>query len=162
MNGRPSRSEQVQIQKTLRTQFERGTSATYAAKVTGMNIKTVCKYFDEWTRQIFEIEKKDFVIRQKISKERAILNLDYMIFELYKLLDEIKAEIKTYKTEKKLVPKHLWSMNFDILKTIADFTQQKLAFGMTRTVDVSMKEIIEKSRDGYYAKPITELLALTN
>ncbi len=53
-NGRPPKTTQLQMQKELRQYFERGISATVASSKTGINIKTVCKYFEEWSERIKE------------------------------------------------------------------------------------------------------------
>lgn len=84
--GRPSKGTQVQIVSNIRPYFEKALSATFTANKTGYDVKTVCKYFNEWSKQLVEDEDKDFVQRQKEAKEHAILNLDYIIFEEHVLL----------------------------------------------------------------------------
>ena len=51
-SGRPSSANRLQIELRLRPYFERGASASATAQLTGYNIKTVCRYFEKWTRQI--------------------------------------------------------------------------------------------------------------
>ena len=142
--GRPSRQEQVQIVRTLRPYFERGMNATFTAGITGINIKTVCNYFNGWYRQLMETQEQDFVKRQRQTKEHAILCLDYLINKQYELLDEIKNEIIKYKKDGKFIPKHLLSLNAQILRDISDMTQQKGDIALTPTIDVSLEKIVDE------------------
>ena len=85
MNGRPSKKEQLEIQSTLKKYFEKGISATTTSQITGFNVKTVCKYFDDWNSQIKEIDDVGFLNRVKIERERYIMVLDNQLLKLYEL-----------------------------------------------------------------------------
>jgi len=142
--GRPSKETQVQIIREIRPYFEKSFSATFTANKTGHDIKTVCKYFNEWSKQLIENEDKNFIQRQKEAKEQAIWNLDYIISEEYALLHEINEEIKNLRKNVKPIPKHLVSTKFLILREIAEMTQEKLALAMTPTLEVDIRRSIEK------------------
>lgn len=145
-NGRPTKTQQLEIQKELREYYERGTSAVFTSNKSGINIKTVCIYFNNWTNELKQIEEKDFFIRQRREKERSILNLEYMIDKLYIFLKQIDDEITTCKKEKTPIPKHLFSLKLQILSTIGNFTQQKGVLGMTPTTDFDLAESLSKLR----------------
>jgi len=151
--GRPTKTQQLGIQKELREHYERGTSASFTSSKTGINIKTVCHYFNEWTNELKQIEENDFVIRQRREKERSIMNFEYMTDKLYELLEQIEKEITNYTKEKKPVPKHLFSLKLQTLSTISSFTQAKGAFGMTPTIDFDMEEFIIQSRENPKQNP---------
>jgi len=145
--GRPSKTQQLGIQKKLREHYERGTSASFASTKTGINIKTVCHYFNEWTNELKQIEENEFVIRQNREKERCIMNLEYMIDKLYELLEQLEDEIKNYTKEKKPVPKHLFSLKLQTIYRITEFAQQKGALGMTPTLDFDAQESVIRYRE---------------
>ena len=150
--GRPSRKKQVQIVRTLRSYFERNLFATFTAKKTEMNVKTVCKYFDEWADQIREVENKDFVEREKTERERVRLSFDGIIFEEYELLDEIKKEIAKYKKENKPVPRYLIASQLEILRTISSLNEKKGSFSMQMPLDESVHKMIEEKIKNVSAK----------
>lgn len=157
-NGRPTKTQQLQIQKELREYFERGMSAVFTSNKTGINIKTVCHYFNEWTVQLKQIEEKEFVIRQNREKERAIINLEYMVDKMYELLEQIDGEIKNYKKEKKPVPPHLFSSKLQTLSNISSLTQSRMSIGIAPTIDFDIDEYISARRgqelNGNPGKPI--------
>jgi len=96
--GRPSQKQQLEIQELLRKYFEKGISATSTSQHTGINIKTVCKYFEEWVEQIKEINDTDFLKRVKLERERYLTVLDQQLLKLYELQDEIEKYIIHPKT----------------------------------------------------------------
>ncbi len=144
--GRPTKTQQLSIQKELREHYERGTTAVFTSSKTGINIKTVCHYFNEWTNELKQIEENDFVIRQRREKERSIMNFEYMIDKLYELLEQLEEEIRNCTKEKKPVPKHLFSLKLQTLSKITEYAQAKGAIGMAPTFDFDMEEFIIQSR----------------
>jgi len=81
--GRPSMAEELEIGRTLQTFFSKTYSATFTAKKTGYNIKTVTKYFAEFKKEILESETRDFVKRCKEEKEKCLYSYDELIYSLY-------------------------------------------------------------------------------
>ena len=142
--GRPARLVQQNMQKTLRLYYERGISATATAQRTGININTVCKYFEEFYEQVTESEKLDFLERQKKDRERIIITFDGQILDAYKFLDELDLVIKNYKGEKKLVPRHLLSLRLETMKYITSLTEKKGSFEMQPAMDDAIKKKIEE------------------
>ena len=142
--GRPSKSGQIQIIKTIRPYFEKSYTASFTSGKTGYDIKTVCRYFNQWSEEILQSEKDDFIQRQRKGKELAIVACDNIIFELYGLIAEINEEIKSLRKTGKENPKHLIKMKFLILREIFSVTQNKFSITMTPSIDVSLKEIVER------------------
>ena len=91
-NGRPTQKQQIEIQETLRGYFEKGVSATVTSNITGTNIKTVCKYFEEWSVQIKNINDIDFLNRIKLERERYLSVLDQQLLKLYEMQEEIEED----------------------------------------------------------------------
>jgi hypothetical protein len=151
--GRPIIQEQVQIERTLRPYFERNLSASFTARMTKYNVKTVCKYFDELADQIRESEEKDFVEREKKERERIRLSFDNIIFEEYELLDEIKKEIAKYKQKDQAVPRYLIASQLEILRTISSMTEKKGSFLLQMPLDESIQKMIEAKMKNVNTKP---------
>ena len=146
--GRPTKIQQIAIQRKLRINFERGISAPLAAKEAKLDKKTAYRYYDEWTEQIIESETGDFLERQKKEQRRIILSFDKDILEAYKFFDEIDIEIQEFQKENKSVPKHLFSIKLDLMRHISNLREKKGAISMQPVIEASMdkkiKEMIAK------------------
>jgi len=92
-NGRPTQKQQIEIQETLRKYFEKGISATSTSQHIGINIKTVCKYFEEWIEQIRKINDMDFLKRIKLEREQYLTVLDQQLLKLYDLQNEMEKHV---------------------------------------------------------------------
>ena len=136
------------MQKELRKYYERGISATVTASKTGINVKTVCKYFAEWSEQISESESSDFLERQKNERSQIIVAFDEQILSVHEQLDEIENQIKKYKQENKIIPKHLLSLRLEIVKYVSSLIEKKGLFTIQlppdEVIEQKVKEIIKK------------------
>lgn len=91
--GRPSKAEQLAIEKKLWPYFEDGCKPGRAAYETGINVKTVRKYFRIWHAKYISAQGPEFFKNCRLSNGRTILELDTMIFKLEKRCDELEAAI---------------------------------------------------------------------
>jgi hypothetical protein len=142
--GRPSTSEQTQIKKTLRSCYHEGLSAFYTAEKTRINIKTVCKYFNEWSEEIEEIESANFLERQKRDRVQVINSYDFQIDEATKLLSQVNSEIENNYKEKKSMPRHLFSNKLEVMKFRSSLVEKKAGFIMQPTMDEAMEKKIKE------------------
>ena len=55
--ARLAKNQQITMQRKLRVYFERSQSASFASQETGVNIKTACKYFNQWAEKISEVNQ---------------------------------------------------------------------------------------------------------
>ena len=146
--GRPSVTGQFQIRKTLRPFYENGLSAYYTAEKTGIDIKTVCRYFNDWSEQIEEAETSDFLERQKRDRIQIIISYDTEIVEMTNLLDEVNSEMEKYQKEKKPIPRNLPTHKLEIIKFRSSLKEKKAGFIMQPTMDEALeKKIKEKIRE---------------
>ena len=138
-NGRPTQKGQLEIQRELKPYFEKGICASFTSEKTGINIKTVCKYFKFWVQEISEAEdNNDFLENQKQVRTRTLVSLDNQILDAYNFLDKIDEEIKKTKEQNKpLMP--LFSFRLGVMRHIATLTKEKGSFSMHPT----MKEALE-------------------
>jgi len=81
--GRPSKAQELEIERELWPFFTKLYSATFTAKKTGYDIKTVAKYFVEFKKEILESETREFVQRSRETKERGLLAYDELLYSLY-------------------------------------------------------------------------------
>jgi len=144
--GRPTKKSQQEISDALKPCFERGLSAAFTARQTGHDIKTVCNYFNDWSKQMAESDDGDFIERQELERQRVILSFDNLISEEYQLLDELKSEIKIYKDKKKRIPNYFTNLIQNCIKTIYELTDKKTSF----TLVVLPKDITKQ-----YFKDVT-------
>ena len=83
--GRLTISKQLILQKDLRKYYEKGISAITAAKSADVNVKTACKYFKQWSKEIHELTSKKFQDQIIEAKVQNLLVLDNQLDYLYYL-----------------------------------------------------------------------------
>ena len=118
-NGRPSRTEQIEIQKKIKPYFERNINATITASKTGNNIKTVCKYFAKWSQQREDFEIRDFEERRKKEIENITTTFDLQIIDGYEFRDYLDEEITKLEKKNKMVPRYLYTLKLETMKHIS-------------------------------------------
>lgn len=158
--GRPTKIGQLHIQKTLRPYFERGLTATFTAEKTGINIKTVCRYFDDWFYKLRELEAKDLRKREKKEREMNILSFNQLIFEAYELFDHVDSEIEKIKSENNPIPRYLLSFKLEIIKSIANLNERKRSFTIQHIPNRISKELETEEIDEELVKEIVRHLTL--
>jgi len=97
--GRPTQKRELEIKRTLRFYYENSVSAVTTRHETGLEIKTIRKYFSNWYNQITQSEEKDFLKRCKQQKEQTILTYDKQILSLVKHIQKIESDIKKARKE---------------------------------------------------------------
>jgi hypothetical protein len=135
-NGRPSITYRVNIKKVLMPYFEKGFSASFTSKETGFNIKTVSKYFNEWTTEIQDAENADFFGKMRAATLQMIVTYDYQIKETSDLLIGVDKEIENFQNEKKPLPKYLIPLKLDLMKFRASLIEKKAAFMMNHLISL--------------------------
>jgi len=90
--GRPTAAEQLALQKNLREYYEKGISATATANRLDVNVKTVCKYFKQWSNEINELTSKKFKEQIIENKAQHLMVLDKQLQYLYYLQEEMRDQ----------------------------------------------------------------------
>jgi|CXWL01.1.fsa_nt_gi hypothetical protein len=93
--GRPTLYEQKKIKDEIFLYYENNIDAITASRKTGINYKTILKYYGIWDRETFELEKNDHLTRIKIAKARAIRMLDNQLLPLIHEQQTIQRLIDT-------------------------------------------------------------------
>jgi len=145
--GRPSKAQELEIERTLQTFFIKTYSATFTAKKTGYDIKTVAKYFAEFKKEIIESETTDFVKRCKEEKEKCLYAYDELIYSLYEDRKDIERLIHASEKIGDLqnVTK-LYRTKLKINEDIGNFVSAKINLSNTATVADTAKLLGEKQK----------------
>jgi len=116
--------------------FSRLYSATFTAKKTGYNIKTVAKYFVEFKKEILESETTEFVQRSRETKERGLLAYDEQLYSLYNDKEEVENLIDVAKKIDDLRIVEKWyRIKMKINKDITEVIASKINLENTAVVD---------------------------
>lgn len=153
-HGRPSRSAQLEIQNNLRKYYDLGLSARTAAQKTHINIKTATKYFDEWTEQIMEQQKSDFIEIQKIERARIIASFETQISDAADSLEQINSEIYKFQQKDQAIPKYLFAYRLDTQKFISSLIERRGAFVLQLPIDEKAKSMITEMVREHVSKSI--------
>lgn len=86
---RPTAQQQIELKNLLRGYYEKGISATQAAKYTKTNPKTACKYFRQWSDEINQIETKEFKKRITQMRLQHLTVLDRQLTELNYMFESV-------------------------------------------------------------------------
>ena len=142
--ARLAKNQQVTMQKKLRVYFERNQSASFASQETGVNIKTACKYFNQWAEKISEVNEFDFLSRQKLYKELITLSFDNLLSHLYDTLETINLEIRKHGKKGTEIPRHLISNKLSTINLISSITERKGMLQVTPSADEHIDMEIQK------------------
>ena len=149
-NGRPTKYEQIKIERELRPYFEGSYSAYFTAQKTGYDKKTVHRYFNKWQQELLDSENPDFLKRVKEQKERTVIYLDNEIHSLTKSKKEVEGIIEAAKRagDFNLFEK-LIKLKLKIVDSIGKFISEKLNLVNVATSDVlvELNKIEEKKDD---------------
>lgn len=91
--GRPSNEEISQAKKQCYEYYKDFKSIMFCAEATGLNRKTVTKYYAEFGKIVLEEDKQKFIEKQKITKEQIIYKLETMIDRGEKQLKRLEASL---------------------------------------------------------------------
>ena len=146
--GRPTKGEQLNIERTLRPYFENSISATVTASETGFDIKTVLKYFNQWKNEILESENGEFFKRCKEEKQRCLLTYEKQISSLVTDKKEIELLIEASKKTSNLPSlEKFYKLKLKITETIGKFVAARINLVNAATADTvfELEQKVEKN-----------------
>lgn len=146
-NGRPSKAEQLEIERKLRPYFEKSIKPFVTSRETEIDIKTVRKYFNEWIEEIKSSEHPDFIERSKTAKEQAILACDYQLLKLYKAQDDIEKQVEDIIKQSGGIPKldrWLYKQRIEVSNAIVNLINLKTTLENTPTADTTLEKNIQE------------------
>ena len=141
--GRPSIVDQQKLRSLIFEHYEKDISAIVTAKECDVQYKTIRKYYKIWDNE--PIDDKDFLVRIKNTKERAIQSFDKNIITLDK--DEKRIEFLINKALQKgsiTEFEKLTNLKLKIMGQKAKTVSTKVNLVGTPTADViiNQKEIL--------------------
>jgi hypothetical protein len=142
--GRPTSHDQKDIQEKIFSYYENNIEPISVSRFTGINYKTVLKYYKLWNSEQIESENNDFLIRLKIAKERNIVMLDGDAISLIDEQKGLKSLMDTaLQTGNTIQYEKLSKLRLKIMSTRMNVMSEKLNLIGTPTADViiSQKEI---------------------
>jgi len=138
--GRPSKAQELEIERELWPFFTKLYSATFTAKKTGYDIKTVAKYFVEFKKEILESETREFVQRSRETKERGLLAYDELLYSLYEDRKDIERLVDASEKIGDLRTVEKWyRIKMKINKDITEVISAKINLENTATADDVVK-----------------------
>lgn len=144
-HGRPSKAEQLHIEKTLWSYFEKMLSTSFAARDTDININTVKKYYNIFAAEIRSSEHPDFIERSKNTIRNCILALDIQLKKLYTLQDKLEAQINYDLKEHNTISPILYKTSITLSDKIADILFKKTNLILGPTADITLSNYIKES-----------------
>jgi len=144
-HGRPSKAEQLHIEKTLRPYFEKMLSPSFAARDAGININTVKKYYRVFSDEIRSSEHPDFIQRSKNIIQNCSLAFDVQLSKLYTLQDKLEAQINQEIKQKGSIPPALYKISMRLSAEIAGLLFKKANLTLSPTADITLSRYIKES-----------------
>ncbi|HZS74466.1 MAG TPA: hypothetical protein VFA69_08200 [Candidatus Nitrosotalea sp.] len=140
--GRPSKPEQLEIERTLRPLFMRGLSVYAAADKTGYSINTVKKYYRNFYKEARNMEGQDFAQECKDRIVSTCLGIDREISKLEKIREEI--ELKSQNSGAQYI--QLCKLRINLSDSISDLHMKRLGIANSPTYD-EMLAALKKIRE---------------
>ena len=139
---RTDKTQDKQIRKNCRREYEMYHSANYASRVLGYNERTVETYYKEFYQQEPEETALGFVQRQRSVKNRVLSRMDWILDKLEEQLDRISRQLR--KDDDAVNKLGYEALKTKVLKTISDILQQKASIEITPTLDISLEKYINE------------------
>jgi len=139
---RTDKTQDKQIRKNCRREYEMYHSANYASRVLGYNERTVETYYKEFYRQEPEETNLGFVQRQRSVRNRVLSRMDWVLDKLEEQLDRISRQLR--KDDDAVDKPKYEALMTKVLKTISDILQQKASIEITPTLDISLEKYINE------------------
>jgi len=132
--GRPSKTEQIEIQKKIRPYFDSNLSARFTSQLPEMpNEKTIQKYFNQWTHELSKNLVSTFKQRRLDVIGKSLLIFDSHIYNLSVLVNDMMEshrDSKQHYEDKKQKSLFLgntepepFKLDLKLIKTINQLTQ---------------------------------------
>ena len=139
---RTDKTQDKQIRKNCRREYEMYHSANYASRMLGYNERTVEKYYKEFYRQEPEETNLGFVQRQRSVKNRVLSRMDWILDEYEKQLDRISKQLR--KDDDAVNKLGYEALKTRVLKMISDVLQQKAGIEVTPALDITFEKLLEE------------------
>ena len=141
---RTDKTQDKQVRKNCRREYEKYHSANYASRVLGYNERTVETYYKEFYRQEPEETNLGFIQIQRSVKNRVLSRMDWILDKLEEQLDRISKQLR--KDDDAVNKLGYEALKTRVLKMISDVLQQKASIEITPTLDISLENYIKEKQ----------------
>ncbi len=141
--GRPSKFEQLQIEKRLQPLFMIGLSSYSATIETGYSINTVKKYYSNFYQEMRDLEGPEFDQACKDRKISTCFGIDEQLLNMKKMQRELEQKPQT--DGSKYI--QLYKLRISLAKSISDLLTKKLNIANSPTSDemlVALRKVDEQ------------------
>ncbi|HEV2192786.1 MAG TPA: hypothetical protein VGR54_04100 [Nitrosopumilaceae archaeon] len=129
--GRPSKFQQLQIERRLKPLFMRGLSPYSVAIETGYSKNTVKKYYGDFYQEIRDLEGPEFDQACKDRMISACLGIDEQLLKMEKMQKELEQKSQTDGTQYI----QLYKLRISLANSISDLRIKKLNIANSPTSD---------------------------
>ena len=143
-HGRPNKAEQLHIELTLRSYFERMLSVSFTSKETKINPNTVKKYYKVFSDEIKLSKYPDFIENSKHSIQNCALAIDNQLSNLYTLQDKLGMQINSEIKQHGKIPTTLYKISITLTKNISDLLFKKTDLIISPTADITLSNYIKE------------------
>lgn len=138
--GRPTLHSQREIKEIILEYYEQNISAKVAARNSGINRKTILKYYKVWDTEMTE-PSEDFMLRTNTTKEKAIESLDRDVISLNndeKIIEYLKK--KAMNSESSEEYERLTKLKLKIMDQRMKIVSAKINLIGTPTADIIINQ----------------------
>lgn len=138
--GRPTLHSQREIKEIILEYYEQNISAKVAARNSGINSKTVLKYYKVWDTEMTE-PSENFMLRINTTKEKTIESLDRDIISLNndgKIIEYLKK--KAMNNESSAEYERLTKLKLKIIDQRMKIVSAKINLIGTPTADIIINQ----------------------
>ena len=138
--GRPSKPEQLQTDRELRSLFIRGVRPYHAAIETGHSRNTIKEYYRKSYKAVNDLEGPEFAQACKERIVSACLGIDNQISKLEKIQEELELKSKNGGTQ----DIKLYKLQISLSNSISDLIIKRLGIANSPTYDdmlAAMREV---------------------
>jgi len=129
--GRPSKFEQLQIERRLRPIFLKGTSPHFASIETGYSVNTVKKYYENFYKEARDLEGPEFDQACKERKFSTCLAIDEQI----RKMDKMQKELEQKSQINGMQDIQLYKLRISLCNLISDLNIKRLSIANSPTSD---------------------------
>ena len=129
--GRPSKFEQLEIEKKLRPFFTSGLSSYTASRETNYSVNTVKKYYKKWYKEIRDSEAPEFVQACNDRRISTCLAQDEQLLKAERMQKELEEKTRTDVTPNI----QLYKLRIRLIQLISDLLLKKLNTANSPTLD---------------------------
>jgi len=137
--GKPSKHEQLEIERKLRILFDKGVRPYHAVIETGYSPNTVKKYYRKFHGEIRDLEGSNFAQQCRDRITLTCLVLDRQIEKQEKMQEELELKSKTGGTQ----DIKLYKLQISLSNSISDLITKRLGIANSPTYDNMLEAMRE-------------------